>query len=122
MAPTQTEVKDSRYFAGNQWRNAADNKVFEVHEPYSGKLFARVAAGSRADARAAVDAAANAFPAWADSSPSERAPLFLEVTGERHRQWSRDRGNPRSRDGLHHLILHVPDGSGCSDPAAGRRV
>ncbi len=62
MTSTQIEVKDYRYFAGNQWRKAADDQFFEVHEPYSGQLFARVAAGSRADARAAVDAAAKAFP------------------------------------------------------------
>ena len=51
MTSTQIEVKDYRYFAGNQWRKAADDQFFEVHEPYSGQLFARVAAGSRADAR-----------------------------------------------------------------------
>src|ERR1700675_3559313 len=80
MTSTQIDVKNYNYFAGNQWRNAADNKVFEVHEPYSGRLFARVAAGSRADARAAVDAAAGAFPAWAESSPNERARLFLKAS------------------------------------------
>jgi hypothetical protein len=36
-------IKEYRYFTDNQWRKAADNQVFEVHEPYSGKLFARVA-------------------------------------------------------------------------------
>jgi hypothetical protein len=35
---TQTDVKEYSYFAGNQWRKAANNQVFEVHEPYSGKL------------------------------------------------------------------------------------
>src|SRR6266436_1636344 len=80
MTSTQIEVKDYRYFAGNQWRKAADDQLFEVHEPYSGQLFARVAAGSRADARAAVDAAAKAFPAWADSTPAERAGLFLKAS------------------------------------------
>ena len=54
MQATQMDVKEYGYFAGNQWRKAADKKFFEVHEPYSGKLFARVAAGSRADGRAAV--------------------------------------------------------------------
>src|SRR5580704_8298241 len=57
---TQIDVKLYKYFAGNEWREAADEQVFDVHEPYSGKLFARVAAGSRADGRAAVDAAAKA--------------------------------------------------------------
>src|SRR6266481_656779 len=80
MTSTQIEVKDYRYFAGNRWRKAADDQFFEVHEPYSGQLFARVAAGSRADARAAVDAAAKAFPAWADSTPAERAGLFLKAS------------------------------------------
>src|SRR5712672_213327 len=80
MTSTQIEVKDYRYFAGNQWRKAADDQLFEVHEPYSGQLFARVAAGSRADARAAVDAAAKAFPTWAESTPAERATLFLKAS------------------------------------------
>jgi hypothetical protein len=61
MTSAQSDVKEYSYFADNRWRKAADNQVFEVHEPYSGKLFARVAAASRADARAAVDAAAKAF-------------------------------------------------------------
>src|SRR5580692_12954108 len=80
MESRQTDVKEHSYFAGNQWRKAADNKVFEVHEPYTGKLFARVAAGSRADARVAVDAAAKACPAWAESTPADRARLFLKAS------------------------------------------
>src|ERR1700693_3791831 len=80
MNSSQADVKDNSYFAGNQWRKAADNQLFEVHEPYSGKLFARVAAGTRADARIAVDAAAKAFPAWADSTPAARARLFLKAS------------------------------------------
>src|ERR1700675_1811529 len=80
MESQQTDVKEYGYFAGNQWRKAADNQVFEVHEPYSGKVFARVAAGSRADARIAVDAAAKAFPAWAETTPGEKARLFLKAS------------------------------------------
>src|ERR1700682_4868009 len=80
MQSTQSDVKEYSYFAGNQWRKAADNQVFEVHEPYSGKLFARVAAGSRADARTAVDTAAKAYPGWAEPSPAEKARLFLKAS------------------------------------------
>src|SRR5580698_3360334 len=80
MQSTQLDVKEYSYFAGNQWRKSADNQVFEVHEPYSGKLFARVAAGTRTDARVAVDAAANAFPAWAETTPAEKARLFLKAS------------------------------------------
>jgi acyl-CoA reductase-like NAD-dependent aldehyde dehydrogenase len=80
MNSTQADVKDYGYFAGNQWRKAANNEVFEVHEPYSGKLFARVAAGTRADGRAAVDAAANAFPEWSETTPAAKARLFLKAS------------------------------------------
>src|SRR5579872_2811809 len=79
MQSTQSDVKEYSYFASNQWRKAVDNQVFEVHEPYSGKLFARVAAGSRADGRAAVDAAAKAFPGWAETTPAEKARLFFKA-------------------------------------------
>jgi acyl-CoA reductase-like NAD-dependent aldehyde dehydrogenase len=80
MPSTQTDVKEYSYFAGNQWRKAADGQVFEVHEPYSGKLFARVTAGSRADARIAVDAAAKAYPGWSVTTPAEKARLFLKAS------------------------------------------
>ncbi len=80
MQSTEMDVKEYSYFAGNQWRKAADNQVFEVHEPYSGKLFARVAAGSRADGRIAVDAAAKAFAAWSETTPAEKARLFLKAS------------------------------------------
>src|SRR6266404_4607380 len=36
MQSTQMDVKEYGYFAGNEWRNAVDNQVFDVHEPYSG--------------------------------------------------------------------------------------
>src|SRR5689334_25182734 len=80
MQSTQSEVKEYSYFADNQRRKAADNQAFEVHEPYSGKLFARVAAGSRADGRTAVDAAAKAFAGWSETAPSEKARLFLKAS------------------------------------------
>src|ERR1700719_4134668 len=80
MQSTEIDVKEFRYFAGNQWRKAADGKAFEVHEPYSGKLFARVAAGSRADARIAVDAGAKAFAGWSETTPAEKARLFLKAS------------------------------------------
>ncbi len=76
---SQIEVKDYNYFADNQWRRAEGNQFFEVHEPYSGNLFGRVAAGSRADARFAVDAAAKAFAGWAETTPAEKARLFLKA-------------------------------------------
>lgn len=79
MTSTSIDAKDYSYFADNQWRRAKDNQLFEVHEPYSGKLFARVAAGSREDARVAVDAASKAFAGWSATTPAERAGFFLKA-------------------------------------------
>jgi acyl-CoA reductase-like NAD-dependent aldehyde dehydrogenase len=72
-------MKEHRHFIDNQWKKSADNQLFEVHEPYSGALFARAAAGSRAEARLAVDAASKAFTAWSQTPPAERARLFLKA-------------------------------------------
>jgi len=74
-----SEVRTYKYFVDNEWRSAQDNAVFEVHEPYSGRIFARVAAGSRADAHIAVDAAAKAFAKWSETPPAEKARLFLKA-------------------------------------------
>src|SRR5712675_266532 len=79
MRPGQMDAKDYSYFADNQWRTAKGNQFFAVHEPYSGELFARVAAGSRADARVAVDAASKAFTGWSEAAPAEKARLFLKA-------------------------------------------
>jgi acyl-CoA reductase-like NAD-dependent aldehyde dehydrogenase len=70
-------VKEYRYFAGGQWRSTEGNKLFDVYRPYDRALHARVAAGRKADAQIAVDAAAEAFPAWSQTPPAERARLFF---------------------------------------------
>jgi acyl-CoA reductase-like NAD-dependent aldehyde dehydrogenase len=74
-----SDVRTYKYFVDNEWRSTQDNAVFEVHEPYSGRIFARVPAGSRADARIAVDAAAKAFAKWSETPPAEKARLFLKA-------------------------------------------
>ena len=73
---TVNGIPEYRYFAGGEWRAAENNRLFDVHRPYDRSLYARVAAGGRADAQAAVEAAAKAFPAWSQTMPAERARLF----------------------------------------------
>lgn len=72
-------VQTYRYFAGGDWRMATDGKTFEVFNPYDRTVFARVAAGGAPEARVAVAAAAAAFPAWAATTPAERARLFFKA-------------------------------------------
>jgi acyl-CoA reductase-like NAD-dependent aldehyde dehydrogenase len=68
-----------QYYAGGKWLEAENAATFEDYEPYDGKVFARVAAGGRKEAKIAVTAAAEAFPAWAALPPVEKAKLFLKA-------------------------------------------
>ena len=68
-----------RCFVDGEWRAAENNRLFDVYRPYDRSLYARVAAGGRAEATQAVDAAAKAFPAWSQSTPAERARLFFKA-------------------------------------------
>ncbi|MEW1828000.1 aldehyde dehydrogenase family protein [Streptomyces sp. NPDC088196] len=74
-----TEVPARKYYAGGQWREAAGGAVFEDYEPYTGEVFARVADAGAAEARIAIEAAAEAFPAWAALAPAEKAKLFFRA-------------------------------------------
>jgi acyl-CoA reductase-like NAD-dependent aldehyde dehydrogenase len=69
-------VNEFQYFVDGEWRSAEGNKLFDVYRPYDRALYARCAAGGRAEATRAVDAAAKAFPAWSQTTPAERATLF----------------------------------------------
>src|SRR5712675_2487061 len=73
------EVRTYKYYAGGEWRSATSGRTFDVHQPFGGQLYAKVAAGGAEDARFAVQAAADAFPAWSQTTPAERASLFLKA-------------------------------------------
>src|SRR5712671_4093085 len=81
MSTSKAHVADSlnpyRCYIGGRWVGASSGRTFDDVEPYSGRLFARAAAGGRPEARAAIEAAAEAFPAWAATTPAEKARLFF---------------------------------------------
>jgi acyl-CoA reductase-like NAD-dependent aldehyde dehydrogenase len=74
-----TQIPTYKYYAGGSWRDAAAAQTFDDHEPYTGRIFARAAACGRNEAQLAIDAAAEAFPAWSQTSPAERANLFFKA-------------------------------------------
>lgn len=78
-ATIETGAKQCRQFIGGEWVDAVDGGTFEDREPFSGELFATVAAGAREDARRAVDAAAAAFPEWSRTPPARRQQIFLKA-------------------------------------------
>jgi acyl-CoA reductase-like NAD-dependent aldehyde dehydrogenase len=58
---------------------AANGRIFERRNPLTDDIASRAAAADVADARAAVDAAARAFPAWAALGPNERRSLLSKA-------------------------------------------
>jgi acyl-CoA reductase-like NAD-dependent aldehyde dehydrogenase len=64
---------------GGQWTDSEGGKTFEDTDPFTGEVVANVPAGTREDAKRAIEAAAAAFPAWSETSPAERQSIFLKA-------------------------------------------
>jgi succinate-semialdehyde dehydrogenase/glutarate-semialdehyde dehydrogenase len=63
-------------FIGGQWRPAEGGATLQVHDPSSGEVVKSIADASPADGKAAMDAAADAFPAWAATPARARAEIL----------------------------------------------
>ena len=59
-----------------EWRDGADSQRISVLDPSTGEEIASVAAGTPADATAAVDAATKAQKLWAKVAPRERSEIL----------------------------------------------
>ncbi|MDO4664617.1 MAG: NAD-dependent succinate-semialdehyde dehydrogenase [Actinomycetaceae bacterium] len=57
-------------------RKGSSGACFGVIDPATASEIAQLASGTSEDARAAVDAAARALPAWADTSPRDRSGIL----------------------------------------------
>ena len=73
------EIKKYQYYAGGVWRDAENDRTFDDLEPYSGKVFAKVAAASKKDMEIALKAAAEAYPSWAETTPAQRSELLFKA-------------------------------------------
>jgi succinate-semialdehyde dehydrogenase/glutarate-semialdehyde dehydrogenase len=64
---------------GGQWRKSSDGERFDVLDPATERSIASVASASVDDAQAAVDAAGDAFDAWAAKKPRERGEILRKA-------------------------------------------
>ncbi|MCR0984629.1 aldehyde dehydrogenase [Roseomonas populi] len=64
---------------GETDRPATGEAVFERRNPVTGEVATRAAAATVADAQAACDAAAAAFPAWSKLGPNARRAILLKA-------------------------------------------
>ncbi len=64
---------------GGKWKKASDGGRFDVIDPATEKTIASVASATVEDAKAAIDAADAAFPAWAAKKPRERGEILRKA-------------------------------------------
>ncbi len=65
-----------RMFVGGAWVSAQNGGLWPLVDPGTEEVLAEIPYGDAADARAALDAAADAFTAWSRKNPYERAALL----------------------------------------------
>src|SRR6188472_2472815 len=77
---TQTETGiDTKLFIGGAFVEAEDGRTFENRDPWSGQVVSEVASASGADAKRAIEAAAEAFSEWSRTPPAVRHGVFLKA-------------------------------------------
>ena len=64
---------------GGEWRDAVSGRTFAQTFPYTGEEIGIASAAGPEDARAAVDAAWAAFPAWSRSAPAQRREILSKA-------------------------------------------
>ncbi|MGZ4282093.1 MAG: aldehyde dehydrogenase family protein [Gaiellaceae bacterium] len=79
MATETRESTANQLFIGGEWVAAEGGRTFEDSDPFTGEVLVEVAAGSRDDARRAIEVATAAAPAWAQTPPAARQGIFLEA-------------------------------------------
>ncbi|WP_328587046.1 MULTISPECIES: aldehyde dehydrogenase family protein [unclassified Sphingobium] len=63
-------------FLDGRWRPAASGATFDVLDPATGELLAKVADASPAEGLAALDAAHDAFAGWSATAPRRRSDIL----------------------------------------------
>lgn len=91
----------SENLIGGTWVTASSGKTFDVTNPATDEVIARVPDGGADEARSAIDAAHAAFPAWSALPAAERSKLlrklFERMLGETERLatlLTREQGKP----------------------------
>src|SRR5437016_2934949 len=94
----EVALRKARMLIDGRWVNSASGEVLKVGEPAHRRPIAEVPRGGAEDVARAVQAAADAFPAWSRTIPRERGRLLaqiadaLEVLSQRCRNSNAIRG------------------------------
>ena len=78
---TITQLEPQQLLIGGSWRGAAGDRSFETTDPWTGETAGSAAAAGRDEARAAAEAAGEAFREWSQTPPSQRRELLQKAAG-----------------------------------------
>src|SRR5690606_20535340 len=76
---TESELLASvpdQLFIGGEWRASTSGKTLDVQDPSTGKTIKQIADATPDDAKAAMDAAANAQDTWAATPARQRGDIL----------------------------------------------
>jgi malonate-semialdehyde dehydrogenase (acetylating)/methylmalonate-semialdehyde dehydrogenase len=76
-SPDAAALPVTPHFVGGQSHEGTSGRFGDVYNPATGRLARRVAMANTADVRAAIAAAAAAFPAWSAAPPLRRARILM---------------------------------------------
>src|SRR6202047_5050795 len=74
-----TQTPDLQNYVQGGWRRSATQEYVDVINPATAELLARTPLSTAADVDAAVQAAADAFPAWRRTPPGERIQYLFKL-------------------------------------------
>ncbi|WP_312153858.1 NAD-dependent succinate-semialdehyde dehydrogenase [Atlantibacter hermannii] len=74
QALQDSELFKTGFLVNGEWRQA--DETFDVLNPATGDVIAKVAKAGKKEAQAAIAAASNAFPAWREKTAKERSTLL----------------------------------------------
>src|SRR6266446_6756381 len=75
----EVALRKARMLIGGKWVDSASGEVLEVEDPAHRRPIAEVPRGGAEDVARAVQAAADAFPAWSRTIPRERGRLLARI-------------------------------------------
>ncbi|MCD0484985.1 gamma-aminobutyraldehyde dehydrogenase [Streptacidiphilus sp. ASG 303] len=74
-----SDLRALRNYINGEFVDAADGRTLDVVDPATGEVYATSPLSGQADVDAAMAAAAEAFPAWRDSTPAARQLALLRI-------------------------------------------